>query len=227
MKSFSKNNHNESNYSKEFSSYDEKRNFNNYQKNHEIILYNNNFYEHQKPLNLGGTRNCLYINNYPYISIGKNISLPLLVILFMCILYIYIYYFFFEDSGLLLQKSFNYCFLLYIISHSLSIFLNPGIPSFEYNNEIKQGLKSKNLNELDCSKCKICKLHYKLIDRIGHCEKCEICYFGYDHHCMWIGHCIAKNNNMFFILLILSLFIFIFICFAMVFVKILKIFKIR
>ena len=221
MKSFSNNNEIESNYSKDFSSYEEKRNFNYNSKNKDIILYNNNFYSNKKPLNLGKTRNCLYIKNYPYISIGKNISLPLLVILSMCILYLYFYYFFFEDSGLILQKGFNYFFLLYIISHILSIFLNPGIPSFEYNNKIKEGLKSKKLNEIDCSKCKICKLHYKLIDKIGHCEKCDICYFGYDHHCIWIGHCIAKNNNIIFVLLVLSVFIFIFICFAMVFIKML------
>ena len=221
MKSFSNNNEIESNYSKDFSSYEEKRNFNYNSKNKDIILYNNNFYSNKKPLNLGKTRNCLYIKNYPYISIGKNISLPLLVILSMCILYLYFYYFFFEGSGLILQKGFNYFFLLYIISHILSIFLNPGIPSFEYNNKIKEGLKTKKLNELDCSKCKICKLHYKLIDKIGHCEKCDICYFGYDHHCIWIGHCIAKNNNIIFVLLVLSVFIFIFICFAMVFIKML------
>ena len=224
MKSFSKNNEIESNNSKDFSSYEEKRNFNYNSKDKDIILYNNNFYSNKKPLNLGKTRNCLYIKNYPYISIGKNISLPLLVILSMCILYLYFYYFFFEGSGLILQKGFNYFFLLYIISHILSIFLNPVIPSFEYNNKIKEGLKSKKLNELDCSKCKICKLHYKLIDKIGHCEKCDICYFGYDHHCIWIGHCIAKNNNIIFVLLVLSVFVFIFICFAMVFIKILRIF---
>ena len=56
-------------------------------------------------------------------------------------------------------------------------------------------LKSKEINELDCTKCKICNLTYKLTDRIGHCDKCEICYYGYDHHCIWIGHCIGKYNG--------------------------------
>ena len=60
-----------------------------------FMLYNNNFKEQRKPLNLGGTRNCLYINNYPLIKKKKNISLPLLVILSLCCIYIYIFYFFF------------------------------------------------------------------------------------------------------------------------------------
>ena len=189
-----------------------------------LLLYNNNFYQNKKPIKLGGTRNCLYINNYPYISIGKNISIPLLVILFMCLTYIYIYYFFFKESGPILQKMFNYCFLCYIISHLFSIFLNPGIPSFEYNLEIKEKLKSKEIKELDCTKCKICNLSYKLIDRIGHCDKCEICYIGYDHHCIWIGHCIGKYNGIFFVFFIISIFFFFLICLAMIFVKILKVF---
>ena len=39
---------------------------------------------------------------------------------------------FFDASGPILQKIFNYSFLIYILSHALSIFLNPGIPSFKY-----------------------------------------------------------------------------------------------
>ena len=193
-------------------------------KNNKNFLYNNNFFENKKPIKLGGTRNILYINDYPYISIGKNISMPLLVILVVCLVYIYIFYFFFEDSGPFLQKMFNYCFLCYIISHLFCIFLNPGIPSFKYNSEIIEKLKSKEINELDCTKCKICNLTYKLTDRIEHCDKCEICYYGYDHHCIWIGHCIGKYNGIFFVFFILGIFIFFLICLAIIFVKILKLF---
>ena len=189
-----------------------------------FMLYNNNFKEQRKPLNLGGTRNCLYINNYPLISIGKNISLPLLVILSLCCIYIYIFYYFFDASGPILQKIFNYSFVIYILSHALSIFLNPGIPSFEYNKKIKEGLKNKKINDLDCTECKICNLNYKLTDKISHCEKCEVCYFGYDHHCIWIGHCVAKYNYIFFLSFIIAILVFIYSCFAMVFVKLFKIF---
>ena len=217
----------ESNKMKNISSYDERSHLKHSKsshKNKKVLLYDNNYNENKKPQILGGTRNCLYINNYPYISIGRNITLPLLVILSMCCIYIYIFYFFFADSVLILQKIFNYCFLLYIISHLFSIFLNPGIPTYEYNKEIIEGLKSKEINDLDCSKCKICNLNYKLIDKIGHCEKCEICYYGYNHHCIWIGHCIGKYNEIFFILFAISVFIFILICLSMIVTKIMKIF---
>ena len=227
MNPFTNNNDIEINNSKVTSSNDEISHINNFESDKKFIdmlLYNNNFNLIKKPQNLGGTRNCFYIKNYPYISIGKNISLPLLLILFICLTYLYIFYFFFEDCGFALQKSFNYCFLIYILSHSIAIFLNPGIPSFEYNKQIKKDLVSKNINELDCTRCKICNLNYKLIDKIGHCEKCEICYFGYDHHCIWTGHCVTKTNGLFFIIFLMSIFIFILICFTMIFIKIIKIF---
>ena len=223
MSSFQDNNDLEVNNLKENSSPNELsqlKSIKGYDKSLEYILYNNNFFILRKPLRLGGTRNILYINNYPYISIGKNISLPLLVILFICCIYIYVFYFFFDESGYVLQKIFNYCFVIYLLSHLFAIFLNPGIPTFEYNNQIIEDLKTKKLNELDCTKCKICNLNHKLKDKIGHCEKCEICYFGYDHHCIWTGHCVTKTNAIFFILFIMTLFFFILICFAMVFIKI-------
>ena len=28
----------------------------------------------------------------------------------------------------------------------------------------------------------------------SHCYRCDICYSGLDHHCRWIGKCIAKGN---------------------------------
>ena len=226
MSSISTYNDSKSNIFKDGSGYEEKNRLKHSKKSHKnkkIILYNNNFDENKKPMNLGATRNCLYINNYPYISIGRYINLPLLTILSMCLVYIYIHYFFFIDAGPFLQKIFNYSFLVYILSHLFSIFLNPGIPSYEYNKKIKDDLNSRALNDLDCSKCKICNLNYKLIDKIGHCEKCEICYYGYDHHCIWMGHCVGKNNGIFFVLFIVSTFAFIMICISMILVKILKI----
>ena len=202
----------------------EKRNLKHSNSSQKNLLYNNNFKENKKPLNLGGTRNCLYINDYPYISIGRNINLPLLVVLFVCCIYIYIFYFFFIDSGPFLQKLFNYSFLIYIISHIISIFLNPGIPSYEYYTKILDDMKFQSLNDLDCSECKICNLTHKLTDKIGHCEKCDVCYFSYDHHCIWTGHCGARNNDVCFLIFLIAVFIFILICFAMILVKIIRLF---
>ena len=189
----------------------------------ETILYGNDYSIIEKPSVIGSTRICLFIKNYPIISIGKNITLPLLLILFICLIYLFIYYFFFKGAGNFLQKMFNYFFLTYFISHFLAVVINPGIPSFEYHKNISNNLKENRINELDCTRCNLCNLTYILTDKIGHCNKCNICYYEFDHHCIWIGHCIGKYNKYFFGCFVFTLFIFILICLAMVFIKILKI----
>ena len=182
----------------------------------ENILYGNDFSLIDKPSEIGSTRICLYINDFPIISIGKNILLSLLVILFVCIIYIIFWYYFFNTTKFILQKMFNYFFLIYLISHTLAIFINPGIPSFKYHKKVINDLRQLKINELDCSRCNICNLSYKLKDNINHCFTCNICYYEYDHHSFWIGHCIGKYNKYFFIIFIFSLIIFITICLIMV-----------
>ena len=185
-------------------------------------IYGNDISLISKPSKLGKTRVCLYIKKYPIISIGSNILYPLLLIVLICLLYIFIWIFFYNESGNLLKKLFNYFFVSYLISHILSIFINPGIPSFKYNQIIKYNLKENRINKLNCSKCQKCNLCYKLKDNIGHCKKCNICYYGYERHSFWIGHCICRYNKFFFICFVLSFWTFIMLCLSMIFVKILK-----
>jgi hypothetical protein len=189
----------------------------------ETILYGNDYSLIAKPSIIGSTRIYFFIKNYPIISIGKNITIPLLLLLFVCLLYIFIFCYFFKEAGIILQKMFNYFFLAYFISHLLAVFINPGIPSFEYHKNISKGLKENRINELDCTRCNSCNLVYKLKDNIGHCHKCNICYYGFDHHCIWTGHCIGKYNKYFFGSFVFTLFIFLLICLTMIFIKIIAI----
>jgi len=38
-----------------------------------------------------------------------------------------------------------------------------------------------------------------------HCSVCQVCVTGYDHHCMWIGKCVGKNNLFAYKLFLVSL----------------------
>ena len=191
----------------------------------ENVLYNNNYIIKEKPSNLGNTRVSLYMKGFPIISIGKSIILPLLFILFVCIIYLIVWFFCFEYGPTILQKFFNYSFLFYLISHILSIFINPGIPTIEYNKMIIKNLREFTMKELDCSKCNICNLSYNLKEKITHCELCNICYYEHAHHCSFIGHCIAKYNKYFFYCFMFTLIIFCFCCLSMFFVRVFKCFK--
>ena len=188
----------------------------------ENYLFGNDFMVYEKPKKLGKLRNYLYINKYPLISIGENIIYPLLFILIICFIYIIFHQLFYSDSVNLLKLSFQASFIIYFISHILLIIINPGIPTFKYHQITKYNLKEKRNNKFSYSKCKKCNLIYKLRDNISHCHKCNICYFNYERHFFWSGHCIAKNNKIFYILFVISCFIFGITCLTMIFIEILK-----
>ena len=57
----------------------------------ENYLFGNDFMVYEKPKKLGKLRNYLYINKYPLISIGENITYPLLFIFIICFIYIIFY----------------------------------------------------------------------------------------------------------------------------------------
>lgn len=54
--------------------------------------------------------------------------------------------------------------------------------------------------------CTVCNLEQPL--RTKHCSSCKRCVTTYDHHCPWIGNCVAeKNRKMFFIYIHMQLLI--------------------
>ena len=190
----------------------------------ENCLFGNDFMVFEKPRKLRKLRNYFYIKNYPLISIGNSIVYPLLLILIVCLIYIIFYYLFYSISVSLLKKSFQISFIIYFISHILLITINPGIPTFKYHQFTKYNMKDKKADKFSFSKCKKCNLIYKLKDNISHCQKCNICYFKCEKHFFWSGHCVAKNNKLFFITFVISIFIFGLTCLTMIFIEILKLY---
>lgn len=47
--------------------------------------------------------------------------------------------------------------------------------------------------------CERCKVNLPMDRSIGHCDICDACIDGLDHHCPWIGQCIGTKNSKFFI----------------------------
>ena len=68
--------------------------------------------------------------------------------------------------------------------------------NFILNNKLKE--KAGDFLDLKKEKiiCGACLSRAK--DRARHCKQCNVCIKGWDHHCVFIGKCVGKNNIYFF-----------------------------
>ena len=72
--------------------------------------------------------------------------------------------------------------------------------------------KISTISNIECNFCETCNI--VKTPRVFHCNTCDCCISVHDHHCPWIGTCIAQRNKISFLLygimvLVLSLYSFI------------------
>ncbi len=131
---------------------------------------------------------------YPLFSLGKNkIIFPIIILIFSI---------FFSFLFLILNKFLTFEFklkniiqiilIISIIIAFLIYLLNPGII---YQSHIK--------NIQNIVYCKICDIKYDKSLKGKHCQICNICVSGFDHHCYSIGKCIGRINFILFYIVIL------------------------
>lgn len=108
-------------------------------------------------------------------------------------------------------RIFHYSFLM------LTAFGNPGIASKKsfdhFNNDFKIGASSfEDLQNIAyqrgwdmCDDCNIFADKYgdsknsSCMNRgTDHCWRCKVCHYEMDHHCPWMGKCIARDNLCYF-----------------------------
>jgi predicted amidophosphoribosyltransferase len=42
--------------------------------------------------------------------------------------------------------------------------------------------------------CAKCQVFYSRDKKVEHCNMCNVCVEKMDHHCVWVGKCVGKNN---------------------------------
>ena len=138
---------------------------------------------------------------------------------FTTLSYIFIAFFCFSEmkNGRVIKILYHIIYYTYIVNILIVFLINPGIP--QKKDCINNNLMDKNTKYIKCRKCNIIVLEEL---KINHCSNCEVCIIKHDHHCIWTGKCIGKNNIIFFFIFIFSLFLFILISFFNIFVYLIQ-----
>ena len=145
----------------------------------------------------------------PLIVIGPHWPLPVGVIITFTIIYFgIIIYFgrFISDYNLILGYI---LFFLFLVSYGLTMLLNPGYPILDENT-----LTNKDKDKTGY--CSICRIWLSLEKKTKHCNFCNICIEGMDHHCPWTGKCIGRKNIIPFYLFLFAVFSFMTYCVSMI-----------
>ena len=126
-------------------------------------------------------------NNYiPKYSIGPHWYLTLILLIIILSLVITTYFSIFRR----LSSNKKMIFYLFVISIYYFVLcaalVHPKV------------IMNKKRTKEEYGYCSICKCYYHPYNKVGHCEDCNVCVEKLDHHCMWMGKCIAKNNTFYF-----------------------------
>ena len=143
-------------------------------------------------------------NNFiPKFSIGPHWYMTIILNLIITSLGSTLFIFIIKKLNFLFHIVFFIFYLIVIFCVNRTALLNP---------EIALNKLSNIDNYCFCNKCKI---YYNPNEKVQHCDFCKVCIKNLDHHCVWIGKCVGKNNLASFYGMVFSvglLYIFIIIC---------------
>ena len=125
-----------------------------------------------------------------------HIIMPLLLIFFVISLFYNIFYIF-------IYIIWN--FILFIVIYYFNKITTFAFLRLLEKNKSGNLLKLIENKDIDISNyCPKCKIYKNYENNIKHCYKCDCCIENFDHHCIWMGKCLGKNNqNIFFLLIVL------------------------
>ena len=149
--------------------------------------------------------------NNPLFIIGPQWPMIIFVdsIILSLMLFLYIKFWKYLCFATRLFGSIN--FWTAFLSYTYTSIINPGYPK----NTIGRNF---GIPKNDYYFCDYCRFYLRKTSYGSHCDLCDICIEKYDHHCVWTGHCIGKNNKITFYIFVPSIFILLFY-FAFAFVE--------
>ena len=136
-------------------------------------------------------------NNYsPKFSIGPHWFITLFLNILIISIGMVLYLFIIKQLQKLLKVGYYILYFTIIFLADRAALLHPGIEM------------DKSPSQNKYSFCNICKIYYNPDDKVSHCSMCNVCVTKMDHHCIWIGKCVGKNNLFAFFEMIIAVGIF-------------------
>lgn len=131
-------------------------------------------------------------NNTPFFVIGPTAFLyPVLAIIILIMAGVLFRLIIIKSYLPLSQVIFVLLISCILFVYTLAVLINPGVVM----NKIHSFENSKE--------CYHCNTFTNDTVGVRHCDICNVCVEGYDHHCLWIGKCVGKGNKFLFYLMII------------------------
>ena len=133
-------------------------------------------------------------NNSPKICIGPHWYLAIVTNFLISVLVTSMYFFLIESNSSFWQKLIYLClsFMVYYFFNKCAV-INPGI------------VQNKKMDKDNNYFCLRCQVYYNPNNKVEHCDMCGICVEKMDHHCIWVGKCVGKNNCFSFYAMLVSI----------------------
>lgn len=139
--------------------------------------------------NVGNHIALLTIKNKVILTLGPHWYLMVLGIIFVAGFGIYTAMTFWDFFSPELKIGFSIVYVLEMVLYITTALLNPGI--------VTRSTAPFDGGRIWCSKCLTVEG-----DKVYHCDYCDVCIEGHDHHCVWTGKCIGRRNYVVFILFV-------------------------
>ncbi len=88
-----------------------------------------------------------------------------------------------------------------LLMYTVMFLSDPGIIPQKLNGAAIEDVESTV--KYSCTKCMALRSQ-----KAYHCEDCDVCIDGWDHHCVWVGKCIGRENLMVFYVFVATIPIF-------------------
>lgn len=130
-------------------------------------------------------------HSYPRCIIGPHWYFFIIMLFIMALVISFLYKKFLVYALNTQTTIFFFCLVgVVILIYSINVIINPGIAM----NQVRSNLEEQY--------CTICKTYIKQNSNSFHCNLCNVCIEGFDHHCIWIGKCVGRKSKYWFYVLI-------------------------